>query len=123
MGPEPWISPSVTGLDGITYQVSAYDIDAESDEVYLLRSAEHGRAYVLKEHALEELGAMDILPGSLEANPRLDPTTGLHACLMDIWLPHFPCEWSERRRGFSTQSHPHPATRASGQFRSREILQ
>jgi hypothetical protein len=116
MGPEPWISPSVTGLDGITYQVSAYDIDAESDEVYLLRSTEHGRAYVLKEHALEELSDMDILPGCLEENPRLDPTTGLHACLIDIWLPHFSCKWSERRKSVSTQFRSQPTNRVSGQF-------
>jgi len=116
MGPEPWIAPSVTGLDGITYRVSAYEVDAEGDEVYLLRSEEHGRAYVLKEHALGELGAMDILPGSLEANPRLDPITGLHACLIDIWLPDFPCGWSQHRRGVSTQSHPHPANRVARQF-------
>ena len=101
MGPEPWISPSVTCLDGITYQVSAHDVDPEGDEVYLLRSAEHGRAYVLKEHALEELGDMDILPGCLEENPRLDPTTGLHACLIDIWLPAFSPQWSQRRSGHS----------------------
>jgi hypothetical protein len=99
MGPEPWISPSVTCLDGITYQVSAYDVDPEGDEVYQLRSAEHGRAYMLKEHALEELGDMDILPGCLEENPRLDPTTGLHACLIDIWLPAFSPRWSQRRSG------------------------
>jgi hypothetical protein len=91
----------VTCLDGITYQVSAHDVDPEGDEVYLLRSAEHGRAYVLKEHALEELGDMDILPGCLEENPRLDPTTGLHACLIDIWLPAFSPQWSQRRSGHS----------------------
>lgn len=101
IGLEPWIAPSVTGLDGITYQVCAYDIDVESDEVYLLKSPEHGRAYSLKEHALEELGAMDILPGSLRENPRLDPTTGLHACLIAIWLPAFSPEWSQGRSGHS----------------------
>jgi hypothetical protein len=103
--------------------VSAYDVDAEGDEVYLLRSAEHGRAYVLKEHALEELGDIDILPGSLEANPRLDPTTGLHTCLIEIWLPDFPCEWSQHRRGVSAQSRAQTTNGASGQFRSREIHQ
>jgi hypothetical protein len=100
IGGEPWIPPSVTGLDGFTYHVTAYDIDAVGEEVYLLGCPLRERAFILTEHALEELGAREILSGSLEENPALDPTTGLPACLIDIWLPDFPCGWSERRKSF-----------------------
>ena len=117
IGGEPWIPPSVTGMDGFTYSVSAYDLDAAGEEVYLLGCPSRERAFILTEQALEELGMREILPGSLKENPALDPTTGLHACWIDIWLPDFPCGWSKRGKGISTQLHRPPSNPEPERFR------
>lgn len=103
IGGEPWIPPSVTGMDGITYHVAAYDLDAVDEESCLLGCPPRDRAFVLTEPALEELGMREIIAGSLEENPGLDPTTGLKMDSFDIWQPELSREWSKLRKGNANQ--------------------
>ncbi|MDD5198983.1 MAG: hypothetical protein PHC88_04210 [Terrimicrobiaceae bacterium] len=99
--PERWRPPSVTGLDGYTYQVIPYGEDAVGNETYLLSNEERG-GFVLTEYGLEVVGEFEVLCGTLPKNDRLDLTTGEHACWFEVWGLPFT---SWRTRGNSQSRH------------------
>ena len=85
--PEAWCNVSVTGLDGYTYQVIPADEDCDGNETYLVSNDQRGGFY-LTEQGLETLAKLEVCPGSLPQNDRLDLTTGKQAYWYEVFGMH-----------------------------------
>ena len=85
--PVGWWNVCVTGLDGHTYRVIAAEEDCEGNETYLVSSDRRGSFY-LTETGLKELAKLEVWPGCLPKNDRLDLTTGKLAYWYEVFGMH-----------------------------------
>lgn len=81
--PEIWGEASVTGLDGHTYRVIPAGEDHCGNETYLVSSEERGGFY-LTETGLEGLAKLQVAPGALSKNDKLDLTNGKTAYCYEV---------------------------------------
>ncbi|TAE86018.1 MAG: hypothetical protein EAZ82_12205 [Verrucomicrobia bacterium] len=80
---ENWWVPTVTGLDGFTYQVTAAGVDHCQNEIYLVSSEDRGGFY-LTEAGLKELARLQAAPGTFMKKPLLNLITGKTAYWFEV---------------------------------------
>ncbi|MEI6715793.1 MAG: hypothetical protein WCO60_18725 [Verrucomicrobiota bacterium] len=76
--PEQYRDTGITGLDGYTYTVTPYGLDANREETYMLSNEERG-GFILTEYGLSGLAKFDVMSNTLPQNSAFDLTTGSHA--------------------------------------------